>query len=235
MSLHINEISDQEFRIAANRIQTAILPIGSLEQHGEHLPVSTDSLIIDHISTKVASEIQAFKLPVLSYGISYEHTPMFNLSLQSSTLLAALTDICCSLLEQKMKTIIILNGHHGNAGILPYVSQAVGEKVSRDPNIYILNYWQLMSDQFDHAGKVETSLLLAIAPDMVQMEKAKANSNNLQKSRITYAAFGNSPGSFPRLTGNGVWGDPSKANAEKGFELLVEIIRNIKSVLFELI
>ncbi len=98
-----------------DRVQTAILPIGSLEQHGEHLPISTDSVIIDYISTKVASEIQAFKLPVISYGISYEHKPMFNLSLQSSTLLAVLSDICCSLLEHGMKTVVILNGHHGNA------------------------------------------------------------------------------------------------------------------------
>jgi creatinine amidohydrolase len=235
LSIHINEISDLEFRIAVNRIQTAILPIGSLEQHGEHLPISTDSLIIDYISTKIACEIQAFKLPVLSYGISYEHTPMFNLSLQSSTLLSALSDISCSLLEQGMKNIIILNGHHGNSGILPYISQNIAEKISRDSNIYILNYWQFMSDRFDHAGKVETSLLLAIAPDLVHMEKAKANTKHLKKSKIAYAAFGNSPGSFPRLTGNGVWGDPTEANAEKGFALLEEIISNTRSVLFELL
>jgi creatinine amidohydrolase len=235
LSIHINEISDLEFRIAVNRVQTAILPIGSLEQHGEHLPISTDSVIIDYISTKVASEIQAFKLPVISYGISYEHKPMFNLSLQSSTLLAVLSDICCSLLEHGMKTVVILNGHHGNAGILQYVSQTMTEKILRDSNIYNLNYWQLMSDQFDHAGKVETSLLLAIAPNLVQMEKARPNTNQLQKYKMAYAAFGNAPGSFPRLTGNGVWGDPSGANVGKGIELLEEIISNIKSVIFELV
>jgi creatinine amidohydrolase len=234
LSIHINEISDLEFRIAVNQVQTAILPIGSLEQHGEHLPISTDSVIIDYISTKVASEIQAFKLPVISYGISYEHKPMFNLSLQSSTLLAVLSDICCSLLEHGMKTVVILNGHHGNAGILQYVSQTMTEEILRDSNIYNLNYWQLMSDQFDHAGKVETSLLLAIAPNLVQMEKARPNTNQLQKSKMAYAAFGNAPGSFLRLTGNGVWGDPSGASVGKGFELLEEIISNIKSVIFEL-
>jgi creatinine amidohydrolase len=234
LSIHINELTDPEFRNAVARIQTAIIPVGSLEQHGEHLPISTDSIIVDYISAKVALEVSAFKLPVVYYGISYEHRPMFNISLQSSTLLAVISEICCSLLENGMKTIIILNGHHGNAGILQYVSQTTLGNISRQSNIYVLNYWQLMSDKFDHAGNIETSLLLAIAPNLVQMQKAKPNSKELQKSKMAYTAIANSPGSFPRLTGNGVWGDPTGARVEKGIELLREIVDNIKSVLIEL-
>jgi creatinine amidohydrolase len=92
-----------------------------------------------------------------------------------------------------------------------------------------------MSDKFDHAGNVETSLLLAIAPNLVQMQKARPNSKELQKSKMAYTAIANSPGSFPRLTGNGVWGDPTGARVEKGIELLREIVDNIKSVIIELL
>lgn len=234
MSYYINELTDPEFRNAVARIQTAIIPVGSLEQHGEHLPISTDSIVVDHISSKVALDLGAFKLPVVNYGISYEHRPLFNISLQSSTLLAVISEICCSLLDNGIKTIIIINGHHGNAGILQYVSQTTSRNISRESNIYVLNYWQLMSDKFDHAGNVETSLLLAIAPNLVQMQKAKPNSKELQKSKIAYTAIANSPGSFPQLTGNGVWGDPTGASIEKGIELLREIVNNIKAVITEL-
>lgn len=232
--MHVNEITDWEFHEALTRIQTAIIPVGSLEQHGEHLPISTDSLIVDYLSTKVAVDIGAFKLPVIYYGISYEHKPMFNISLQSSTLLAVISEVCCSLLENGIRNILILNGHHGNAGILQYISQATCENILQEGNIFVLNYWQLMSDQFDHAGKVETSLLLAIAPNLVQMQRAKPNSKELLKSKMAYAAITNSPGSFPKITGNGIWGDPRGAKAEKGIKLLQEIVTNIKSVLIEL-
>ena len=103
-----------------------------------------------------------------------------------------------------------------------------------DSSIYVLNYWQLMSDHFDHAGIVETSLLLAIAPNLVQMQNARPNSNQLQKSKMAYDAIANTPGSIPLVTGNGIWGDPTGATEEKGFELLQEIVNNITSVIFEL-
>ena len=232
--MHISEITDLDFHNAISRMQTAIIPVGSLEQHGEHLPISTDSIIIDYVSGKVAVDINAFKLPVICYGISYEHKPMLNISLQSSTLLAIISDICCSLSENGIRNIIILNGHHGNSGILEYVSQVTCENISPQCNIFVLNYWQFMSDDFDHAGNVETSLLLAIAPNLVQMQRAKPNSKELLKSKMAYSAMTSIPGSFPRLTGNGVWRNPTGAKVEKGIKLLQEIVDNIKTVIFEL-
>jgi creatinine amidohydrolase len=91
-----------------------------------------------------------------------------------------------------------------------------------------------MESEFDHAGDVETSLVLAIAPELVRMEMAKANSNNLSKSKVAYSSMTNTPGSFPKITGNGVWGDPRNATANKGHKLLEEIVRNLVQTIHEI-
>ena len=116
MSIPIYVITDREFRSSIKKTSLAIIPVGSLEQHGEHLPVSTDSLIVDYIARRTAEQLRSFVLPVIPYGVSYEHKPMFNVSLSNSTLSSVMCDICSSLSENGIKTIIILNGHHGNMG-----------------------------------------------------------------------------------------------------------------------
>ena len=230
----IYEMSELEFRNYITTVRQAIIPVGSLEQHGPHLPVSTDSLIAEYIARLIAEEIPSFVLPVISYGISYEHKPMFNVSIHSYTLLNLISNVCTSLSDNGIKKIILINGHQGNAGVLQYVAQDVYLKLSKEIAIYAINYWQLMQTQFDHAGEVETSLLLAIAPQLVKMDRAKPNSKRLSKSRVAYSSITNIPGSFPKLTGNGVWGDPRNATAKKGRNLLEEIKKNVIKTISEL-
>src|SRR2546421_11433762 len=95
----IRKISETDFRDSIKRTSRAIVPIGSLEQHGAHLPVSTDSIIIEYIATESIKKIPSFILPVIAYGVSYEHGPLFNVSIQNSTLSEMLHDVCLSLIE----------------------------------------------------------------------------------------------------------------------------------------
>lgn len=235
MSVPVFGMTDYDFRITLKKIKRAIIPVGSLEQHGAHLPVSTDSLIAEYIARLLAEEIGAFVLPVISYGVSFEHKPMFNVSLRNSTLSTMLCDTCISLAENKIREIIILNGHHGNTGAIQYIPQEIQSKIPTiDVNIHILHYWQMMKSDFDHAGEVETSLVLAIAPELVHMERARPNSKSLSKSRAAYSSLTNAPGSFPKITGNGVWGDPMRATASKGDKLIREIIANMTKTIAEL-
>jgi creatinine amidohydrolase len=235
MSVPVFGMTDYDFRIALKKIKRAIIPVGSLEQHGAHLPVSTDSLIAEYVARLLAEKIGAFVLPVISYGVSFEHKPMFNVSLHNSTLSRVLCDTCISLAENRIREIIILNGHHGNTGAIQYISQEIQSKISTtDVNIHVLHYWQMMKQDFDHAGEVETSLVLAIAPELVHMERARPNSKSLSKSRAAYNSLTNAPGSFPKITGNGVWGDPIKATASKGEKLIKEIIANLTETIAEL-
>ena len=94
--------------------QVAIIPIGSIEQHGPHLPISTDSDIVTEVAKRLSEMKGYLLLPTLIYGVSFEHAPFFNLSIRESTLRTILTDLCSSLLTNNIKTVFIINGHHGN-------------------------------------------------------------------------------------------------------------------------
>ncbi|HXG06785.1 MAG TPA: creatininase family protein [Nitrososphaera sp.] len=228
-------MSERDFRAALKKkIRRAIIPVGSLEQHGMHLPVSTDSLIVEYLARLAAEEVRAFVLPVVSYGVSFEHKPMFNVSLRNSTLSNMLCDMCMSLAEINVREIVIVNGHHGNIGALQYIPQELYGKVPRGVSVHTIHYWHMMKERkFDHAGEVETSLVLAIAPELVSMNLAAPNSKKLPKSRAAYSSITNVPGSFPKITGNGVWGDPRKATAAKGKKMIQEILAGLAKTIRE--
>lgn len=235
MSVPVFGMSERDYRAALKKkIRRAIIPVGSLEQHGMHLPVSTDSLIAEYVARMAAEQVGAFVLPVISYGVSFEHKPMFNISIHNSTLSAMLCDACISLAENNVKEIIILNGHHGNMGALQYIAQELHGRLPKGVCVHTIHYWHMMKSEFDHAGEIETSLVLAIAPELVRMDLAVPNSKKLSKSKAAYSSITNAPGSFPKITGNGVWGDPRKATAAKGEELIQEIAAGLVKTIREL-
>jgi creatinine amidohydrolase len=234
MSVPVFGMSEHDFQNTLKKTKRAIIPIGSLEQHGSHLPVSTDSLIAEYISRMVAEKVGAFVLPVVSYGVSFEHKPMFNVSLRNSTLSTMICDACVSLAENRIRQIVLINGHHGNVGALQYIAQELADRIPKTVHVHTIHYWHMMKSEFDHAGEVETSLVLAIAPELVRMDRAVPNSKRLSKSKAAYSSITNAPGSFPRITGNGVWGDPRKATAENGYKLIQEVTTRLAKTIAEL-
>lgn len=166
----VEEIKNLNQRIFANllnssKIDTVIIPLGSIEQHGAHLPFSTDTIIVEYISKIVAQKKNAFLLPSLYYGVSFEHEPFFNVSISYNILINFLSDICISLFKQGINHIFVINGHHGNIGLLQYVGQHISTKYSINGKFfYYINYWQTLDRNFNHAGEVETSLMLVIGP-----------------------------------------------------------------------
>ena len=111
-----NELYDPEFRkLIKSKKLTVIIPVGSIEQHGAHLPITTDSDIVTEIASRLAKKCGFIVFPTISYGISEEHDPLFNISISKQTVLNILKDIDRSLRKNKsLMRIIILNGHHGN-------------------------------------------------------------------------------------------------------------------------
>src|SRR5919198_3889539 len=199
LSIPVFAMSERDFKAALKKTKRAIIPVGSLEQHGNHLPVSTDSLIAEYVARLAADEVGAFVLPVISYGVSFEHKPMFNVSLRNSTLSTMICDACISLAENRIKEIIILNGHHGNMDALQNIAQELHGRLPTDVQVHTIHYWHMMKSEFDHAGEVETSLVLAIAPELVRMDRAVPSSKKLSKA--AYSCITNAPGSFPKITG----------------------------------
>jgi creatinine amidohydrolase len=229
---NIYGLSNIEIENWKKKSDEIIIPIGSLEQHGPHLPVSTDTLIIEYLAKKIAGKIQSLYIPPITFGISFEHEPLFNISLSNNTFSNLIGDICVSLVKYGMNNIILLNGHHGNMGSMYYISQNISHKVPSNIRLNFINYWNLMND-FDHAGEIETSLLLAINTKMVKMKMARANTKDIDGSKVAYKSLASIPGSFPKITGNGVWGDPTKASIKKGRSLLDDLIQKLEQTLIE--
>lgn len=224
--MSVYRMSDPDFWNALKKSKRAIIPVGSMEQHGPHLPVSTDALIAAHVAGLVAKKVGALALPAVAYGVSFEHAPMFHVSLKDLTLAYILRDVCASLASHGVKQVIILNGHHGNIGALKRVKGVKGT------SIHIIHYWRHMQQELGHAGDAETSLVLAIAPDLVDMKKAVPSARKPTKKE--YAKIADKPGAFVRVTGNGVWGDPRQASAKKGRLLLREITTGLATTISEL-
>ena len=207
--------------------QVAIIPMGSIEQHGPHLPISTDSDIVTEVAKRLSEMKGYLLLPTLIYGVSFEHAPFFNLSIRESTLRTILTDLCSSLLMNNIKTIFIINGHHGNLKSIKNIDVKL-QKISKNKlKVFPLSYWHFMKREFDHAGFVETSLMLAISKN-VKMKLAKKGliTDGMTKQEIKILGkLANQ--SFPKATKNGIWGDPTKATKQDGKTILAEILKNL--------
>ena len=231
-----SELYDPEFReLIKPKQPTFIIPVGSLEQHGAHLPVSTDSDIVTEIASRLAKKCGFISFPTISYGVSFEHDPLFNVSMKEQMWRNYLFNVIDSIektvcldpdLISNNKSIIILNGHHGNVEPL---NEMLEKQFLMDIKPRVYSYWHFMEHEFDHAGFVETSIMLAIS-DKVKMEKAEKGLitkglSKEEKERIS--KLSTERGGFPKVAKNGVWGDPTGATKKDGEKFLAEIVRNL--------
>ena len=170
----------------------AILPIGSIEQHGPHLPLATDLIIAEEIAKKVSEQVDAYLLPPLPYSCSKEHLGVpGTISLRPKTLLVLLVDIVQSLEQSGVKYLGIVYWHGGNVqvfkkyeattkSIRKHVLEQSGIEKREKLEVDFLNPWKLLKKQFIelfgkkdlHAGAIETSLLLYIRPELVRLNLA---------------------------------------------------------------
>ena len=245
-----NELYDPEFRkLIKEKKPTVIIPVGSLEQHGAHLPITTDSDIVTEIASRLGKKCGFIVFPTISYGISCEHDPLFNTSLSPEHFEELLHDIIQELMVYSLTSVIILNGHHGNeqnleklhirfndlsiaklAAAAPSadVADAAAQELSR-LRLQTCHYWKYMKHEFDHAGFVETSIMLAIS-DKVKMKEAKKGLIIEDLSKLEQSAVkkrSTQPFGFPKVAPNGVWGDPTNATKKDGEKFLAEIVRNL--------
>jgi len=226
-----SELYDPEFRkLIKTKKPTIIIPVGSLEQHGAHLPITTDSDIVTEIASRLAKKCGFIVFPTISYGVSQEHDPFFNVSLEGNTLWNIIGDIDRSVVKNKLKSVIILNGHHGNALSLKLAERkTILQRPAKMRKIRFYSYWHFMKHEFDHAGFVETSMMLAVS-NKVKMKKAKKGliTNDISEKEIRRInKLSTQPGGFPKVAKNGVWGDPTGATKKDGEKFLAEIVRNL--------
>jgi creatinine amidohydrolase len=211
-----------------------VQPLGAVEQHGAHLPLITDLLIAERVATaaveRVGDDLDVWLLPALAYTKSNEHAwAAGTVWLSASTLLAVLDDIGRCVAMTPARRLVFMNGHGGNSAL---VNVANRELRLRHGLLTFLAHPGLPPDQGGaspggelgmgvHAGTDETSLMLHLAPDLVDMSGARRQvPEHLSGNR--YVRFGG-PVSFGWLSSDfgsdGVIGDPLPATAERGAEL----------------
>mgnify|MGYP004001682839 FL=1 len=214
-------------KLIKKKKQVAVIPIGSIEQHGPHLPVSTDTDIVTEVAKKLSEKKGYLLLPTITCGVSFEHAPFFNLSIRESTLRNVLMDLCISLSDNNIKTIFIINGHHGNQKSINNIDVKLKKLPKNKLKVFPLSYWHFMKREFDHAGFVETSLMMAISKNLkMKLAKKGLITDKMTKQEIKkIGKLANQ--SFPKATKNGIWGDPTKASKSEGKKILDEIIENL--------
>jgi creatinine amidohydrolase len=194
---------------------SCLLPIGSLEQHGEHLPLGTDTLLAHAVCLRAAelTESDIIVAPPLWAGFSPHHLRFgATVSLAPETFLAMVRDVARGLREM-FATVVVVNGHGGNRGLL--------SSLTLELDVRAIDYWELAPafarDLFPqdggsvgHAGELETSLVLASEPDLVG-EPALEFEPCLPGDMLLYG---------PDLGASGVIGDPHAASAESGAAFL---------------
>ncbi len=217
---------------------TVIVPVGSTEQHGPHGPLLTDALIPVEVARRVAPRVGAVVAPVVNYSLSYPHVGFTGVvHVRIPTFMALIEDLCLSLAAIGFRRIVFLNGHYDNTYAIAYACANVADRLPADTSAFPVNYWDGMtSDEaeefFDpsnglHANKGETSAVLAIAPELVDMELANAEfppfPNVTSPAPVHTAFFFAAPGSVHRATRSGTWGDAREATPEFGERYLAVV------------
>lgn len=195
-----------------------LIPLGSTEQHGPHLPLETDARIAVAVACGAAEQLGATVAPVMAYGASGEHAG-FKGTLSIGT--EALRTIIVELVRSASLTfpaITLVNGHGGNHEA---VTAAVSQLQNEGHNV---DAWSPRIPGGDaHAGRTETSLMLAIAPELVRTSAAEAGST----APLTEIMDDLRSGGVLAVSPNGVLGDPTGASAAEGVELLAALVADL--------
>ena len=234
----IQHLTAADFRTTP--FEKVILPLGSLESHGSHLPFGTDALTAYLIALEIAQRVpKTAVLPPVNYGVSehYKEFP-FTVSLQFETQIAVIRDILESVYREGIRKVFIMNGHDGN--IAPIEVAARSAKVAHpDFKIASLDAWWMVvgkllpPDFFEvwnglgHGGEGETSICLALFPDLCDVSKAAGVVPSLPPHiDIKWR--------FSELTNTGATGDPTKGTRAKGLKMREVLVDTVVGLLTDL-
>jgi creatinine amidohydrolase len=213
--------------VAAATRRALVVPVGSCEQHGPHLPLDTDTRIAVAVATKVVESVAgAFLGPALAVGASGEHAGFpGTLSIGEATLEALVVELVRDA-DRDWPCVLVVNGHGGNAQALDRACALLtGEG-------RLCRAWTASWQGGDaHAGRIETSLMLAIDPSSVRLgEAAAGDTRPIETLMPALRAHG-----VRQITPNGVLGDPTGAGEAEGRSLLAGLATACAAVLHELI
>ena len=223
--MNLAELNYGQIR-AMPTFEVAVLPLGATEPHNLHLPYGTDSIEVEAIGREACRRAaergaRVALLPTLPYGTETNQMrfPMA-MNLNPSTVARVITDLVDSLATHGVKKCLLLNGHGGND--LKWVLREL--HLTSKVHLFLCNWYKMVADQYkeifedagDHAGEMETSMILAHRPDLVAMETADAGTMARTRFEAVNRGWVEITRPWHLLTTNSGAGDPRPASAEKG-------------------
>jgi creatinine amidohydrolase len=231
MKLLLEEMTRDEAAEAFAQGALVVLPTGSIEQHGPHLPLVVDTAVVTHVArtagARAAERVRVVVAPTVHFGVSHHHLPFAGtMSLTSGLYVECVKELVRSLHRNGVRRIVLLNGHGGNEHPNGVVAHALAHEDGLDLSIGHAAYWTLAARALEeagaagvgpsypgHAGGFETSLLLALRPDLVQLNRRRAPA-----ARLTSGVGAVEHGAFARA--GGISDDASRADPAAGARLL---------------
>ncbi len=237
MNAHrLREMTSPEFEEASGRGKGVVIPFGSMEAHGRHLPLGTDTIQAEAVCERLAREVDLILAPAIPYGVclsTRDHPG--TVTLTTATLKGILRDLMRSFRRQGVRTFIIVSGHAGRTHLFA-LKDAAEKMLVEDPSLkiaFVSEYEltleaagdELVTPDDRHAGELETSRLMFLEPGLV-----KGTAPEEYPAGSPYILTAGKRGAWP----GSVWGNPAAADPEKGRRLLersvarlVEIVRRL--------
>lgn len=241
--------------------RVAVLPVATYEDHGHHLPIDVDVVLCTEICDRAVARIptEAVLIPAVAHGYSPHHMDFpGTLTIGWETFVHYVRDVCLSLAHHGFGHVLIINGHGSNAPLLEMAARLTVLETDGRTLCASANHWGLYQARqtgnalrqspyggASHAGEYETSLYLALRPDLVQMDKAVDEMSPLPPSFQTDLLLGKRPTAshaqlmpfWSTMSESGVRGAATLGTREKGEQFLeaavtglIELIREFKEV-----
>jgi creatinine amidohydrolase len=246
-TVFLGEMTNLEVEAFLKKHHTVIVPVGATEQHGPHAPLLTDVLIPQEIARRAAPAVGAVVAPPLNYALSYPHVGFTGLvHVSIPTFMSLIEELALCFATSGFKRIVFLNGHYDNTYAIAYACANAAYKLPKDARAFPVNYWDGMPpevfgkysglDKGLHAHSGETAAILAINPNLVDMEKANCEFPPFPKWTIApgpvhTAFFFSNPGSVHWATKSGTWGEARTATPEMGESYLNDSVASTIAVI----
>jgi creatinine amidohydrolase len=233
---NLGDMSWDEVGKLLKKTDTVLIPVGSMEQHGTHLPLGTDTYIATEIARRVSEKIGVAFTSGIPYGFSIEHFNFLGtITLTPESLMGVMRDVCEGMVRHGFKKIILINGHGGNASILETLIQSLKAKhkatfalinITDMAACYLQQSRGLRPSVVTHADELETSLLLAIDKTKVKLNKIK-NSKRSARSGLKTPVGVKVAWQTEEYSSTGSIGELRRMGRAEGKRILTYILENI--------
>ena len=246
------DLTARDFQELDRSRAIAVLPVAATEQHGPHLPVSVDTTLIDGLVAAVLPKLpldsSVLFLPTVAVGKSNEHERFAGtLSLSAHTLIDVWMELGASVARAGIRKLVLFNSHGGQSAVLDVVSHDL--RARHDLLVFAVNWYRLGlppgligADELRfgiHGGEVETSMMLALAPDRVEMARARDFGSSLRRHAADYPVLGDGVAArlgwqTQDLNPAGAIGNAAAATAQKGAAIIDFVTDRLAQLLQEL-